>query len=560
MIHAEIYEVLQQQKGVLFAESAIVGRMQYSGRGIIGKNNAFVSELMDTRGYLPVEWWIMSITSAENAIKKENEGLTLLIVNDKKFLLKDAIKTSGKDLLGEFVDSWPLTKILDIGGQQVQTSFGTQEVPPIPCHVHSGNIVEGRVTNRGKLEAYFFPPLDIPPYSAKVGTVISRLGLKPNVTREEFTAALGHFGKDDKMYELCNPYLIQSYTGWTILPGVVHAPGPWTTFEIQLPQDDFNLASWQLGKKLEEKELEQKKKDLLLRGLSSEKSFISNLLNWNVSTSASFKKYWFRPSRVIEKGDWGVVRQIFFDAFYGESIEVLPGKMWERAAEVRPFAGIVWSGKGMLNTNCINSEHALQKEFLIVPNTAVTISNTGTLPLIIFTVFPIKKKIANELLLRWEPALVLKVKQREELVRIVVTLKEEGNRIVFTNGCFDILHVGHARLLAEAKKFGDVLIVGLNSDASVRSLKGPSRPIIGELDRAEVLASLSAVDYVTIFPEDTPLALLELLQPHVHVKGGDYTKEKLPETPTVEKYGGEIKIIPLSEGRSTTNIIERSKK
>ncbi len=153
-----------------------------------------------------------------------------------------------------------------------------------------------------------------------------------------------------------------------------------------------------------------------------------------------------------------------------------------------------------------------------------------------------------------------KIKSREDLNRIVADYKQKCKRIVFTNGCFDILHVGHARLLAEAKKFGDVLIVGLNSDESVRKLKGPSRPIIGELDRAEVLASLSAVDYVTIFPEDTPLALLELLQPHVHVKGGDYTKEKLPETPTVEKYGGEIKIIPLAEGRSTTNIIERSKK
>jgi rfaE bifunctional protein nucleotidyltransferase chain/domain len=140
---------------------------------------------------------------------------------------------------------------------------------------------------------------------------------------------------------------------------------------------------------------------------------------------------------------------------------------------------------------------------------------------------------------------------------MVARLKGEGKRLVFTNGCFDLLHVGHVRSLAEAKGLGDVLIVGLNSDGSVRRLKGEGHPLVPQEERAEVLAALEAVDYVVIFEEDTAERLLSLLQPHIYAKGGNYTLETLPEAPAVLRYGGEVRILSLTPGVSTSNLIDR---
>lgn len=145
----------------------------------------------------------------------------------------------------------------------------------------------------------------------------------------------------------------------------------------------------------------------------------------------------------------------------------------------------------------------------------------------------------------------MRVVNLEEALRL-----REGKRLVFTNGVFDILHAGHVRCLEAARSLGDLLIVGMNSDASVRRLKGPSRPINSFADRAEVVAALRAVDAVIEFAEDTPLMLIEALRPEVHVKGGDYIADELPEAPIVRSYGGEIVIIPLLEGRSTTKLID----
>jgi len=150
-----------------------------------------------------------------------------------------------------------------------------------------------------------------------------------------------------------------------------------------------------------------------------------------------------------------------------------------------------------------------------------------------------------------------RVVSREKLKDLLDRLKGQGRRIVFTNGCFDILHAGHVQYLAEARKCGDLLVVGLNSDRSVRSIKGDARPVVSEEDRASVLASLRMVDYVTIFHEDTPLELIEYLRPHVIVKGGDWTEDSVVGRETVMKDGGIVKIIPLMEGRSTTNLIEK---
>jgi rfaE bifunctional protein nucleotidyltransferase chain/domain len=144
------------------------------------------------------------------------------------------------------------------------------------------------------------------------------------------------------------------------------------------------------------------------------------------------------------------------------------------------------------------------------------------------------------------------------------TLKKEvegqraaGKRIAFTNGCFDILHVGHVRYLHEARKMGDILILGLNSDASVRAIKGEKRPLVPQDDRAEVIASLTAVDYVTLFDEATPLTLIEYLQPDLLIKGGDWKEEAVVGRDQVRSWGGKVVIIPMTEGASTTNIVER---
>lgn len=132
-------------------------------------------------------------------------------------------------------------------------------------------------------------------------------------------------------------------------------------------------------------------------------------------------------------------------------------------------------------------------------------------------------------------------------------------KIVFTNGCFDLLHVGHVRYLQEAKAQGQVLVVGVNSDESVKRLKGPTRPIQNENDRAEILAALAAVDYTVIFTEDTPAKLIEAVRPDVLVKGGDWKPESIVGGPFVLSYGGEVKSLQFVEGRSTTKIIEKSK-
>jgi D-beta-D-heptose 7-phosphate kinase/D-beta-D-heptose 1-phosphate adenosyltransferase len=149
-----------------------------------------------------------------------------------------------------------------------------------------------------------------------------------------------------------------------------------------------------------------------------------------------------------------------------------------------------------------------------------------------------------------------KIKTKEDLHRIVEDLKKKGKRIVFTNGCFDLLHLGHIRYLEKAKSLGDILVVGVNSDRSVQSLKGPERPILPEEERAEILSGLECVDYITLFDELTPLELICSLQPHILVKGGDWAKETTVGREVVERSGGEVVILPFVEGSSTSNLIE----
>lgn len=146
---------------------------------------------------------------------------------------------------------------------------------------------------------------------------------------------------------------------------------------------------------------------------------------------------------------------------------------------------------------------------------------------------------------------------RDEAVRLAADLRRDGRRLVLTNGCFDLLHVGHLRYLTAAKAMGDVLLVGVNDDARVRALKGPGRPFNAAAERAELVAGLSPVDFVFIFGDDTAGALIEELRPHVYAKGGDYLPSTLPEAATVAACGAELVFLPLVPGQSTTRLAER---
>jgi D-beta-D-heptose 7-phosphate kinase/D-beta-D-heptose 1-phosphate adenosyltransferase len=150
-----------------------------------------------------------------------------------------------------------------------------------------------------------------------------------------------------------------------------------------------------------------------------------------------------------------------------------------------------------------------------------------------------------------------KLRSLGELVTIVRQRRALGDRIVFTNGCFDLLHRGHTRLLQQARALGDLLIVGLNSDASVRCLKGPSRPVLSQDERAELLSALAAVDYVVIFEEADPSLVIDTLEPDLLVKGADWAKQEVVGRETVERRGGQVVTIPLVEGASTTSLLRR---
>jgi D-beta-D-heptose 7-phosphate kinase/D-beta-D-heptose 1-phosphate adenosyltransferase len=166
------------------------------------------------------------------------------------------------------------------------------------------------------------------------------------------------------------------------------------------------------------------------------------------------------------------------------------------------------------------------------------------------------REILAEVSLR-EAHTVQKIVSRETLTRLLARQPDERRTLVFTNGCFDLLHVGHVKYLQAARKLGDLLVLGLNSDASIRRLKGPNRPLITEDERAHILAALSCVDFVTVFDEDTPLQLIEALRPDILVKGGDYAPDEVVGKQLVESWGGRVELIRFVDGRSTSKIIEK---
>ncbi len=158
---------------------------------------------------------------------------------------------------------------------------------------------------------------------------------------------------------------------------------------------------------------------------------------------------------------------------------------------------------------------------------------------------------------RTNPLSIKKIKTIKELQTIIPRLKARGKKIVFTNGCFDILHYGHVQYLEKAKREGDILIAALNSDTSVKRIKGKNRPIVAEKDRLRVLSGLESVDYAVLFKEDTPLKTIEAIKPDILIKGGDWKKNKIVGADFVSSYGGKIITVKLAKGRSSTNLIKK---
>ena len=152
---------------------------------------------------------------------------------------------------------------------------------------------------------------------------------------------------------------------------------------------------------------------------------------------------------------------------------------------------------------------------------------------------------------------LLKIKSLGQIEKEISRLKKQGKKIVFTNGCFDLLHYGHAKYLQEAKNKGDILVVAVNSDSSVRQIKGKNRPIVDEANRLKLLSALESVDYLTLFREETPLAVIKKVKPDILIKGADWKKSKIVGGDFVKAYGGKVATIRLVNGLSTTNLIKK---
>jgi D-beta-D-heptose 7-phosphate kinase / D-beta-D-heptose 1-phosphate adenosyltransferase len=233
---------------------------------------------------------------------------------------------------------------------------------------------------------------------------------------------------------------------------------------------------------------------------------------------------------------------------------VRPGNRYLAPAVARQVFDVSGAGDTVISVLalCLASGLAIEPSVQLANIAAgIVVGKVGTVP--------VEK---HELLAALAPEIALhaedKVLSRDELARRVATWRATGERVVFTNGCFDLLHVGHIAVLEQSRRLGDRLIVAINSDASVSCLKGPSRPVVDEQSRARVLAALAAVDAVVIFGEPTPLDVIMATRPDVIVKGGDYNEDTVVGAKEVKSWGGKVAIVPIVEGHSTTRLIERS--
>jgi len=384
---------LRARRGLLFARPAIVGRNSYTGRGILARNTTFDDADVDARGYAPVEWWILSMVEADNPVRLAGEGVTAINLDDggAAVPLTEIRAAAESAVFGGAASRWPLVKLLDIGGRPVTPDFsGRPEVPPIPPHLHAGEVVNGHVVPPGKVEAYFFPPTDVPPYNLAITGVVTRIGFRMGTTRDMFLDALRDFGASDAMYALLNEFPVAAWSGWTVFSGAVHAPGPWPTLEVQTPQDDYNFAGWVLGARFPEAERPAKFAALALRGLASAEAFLDELVDWKLSATPDPLGKFYRPAEPIDAGTWGRRLRIFFDIFDGEAIELLPGANLALSARSDPSAMIVWSGAATVNGNVVSAADRARREMLVTPGTALDIAARGGNPLILLAVHPMR--------------------------------------------------------------------------------------------------------------------------------------------------------------------------
>jgi D-beta-D-heptose 7-phosphate kinase/D-beta-D-heptose 1-phosphate adenosyltransferase len=232
---------------------------------------------------------------------------------------------------------------------------------------------------------------------------------------------------------------------------------------------------------------------------------------------------------------------------------VRPGSRYMAPALARQVFDVSGAGDTVIAVLALCLASGLKPETAIeLANVAagIVVGKVGTVPV---EKFELLAALTPEIALHAEN----KVVTLQELVSRVALWKANGERVVFTNGCFDLLHIGHITVLEQARRFGDRLIVAINSDASVRALKGPSRPIVGERERGRVLAALAAVDAVVVFDEPTPLELILATRPDVIVKGGDYAVDTVVGASEVQSWGGQVKIVPIVQGFSTTGLIQK---
>jgi D-beta-D-heptose 7-phosphate kinase/D-beta-D-heptose 1-phosphate adenosyltransferase len=266
---------------------------------------------------------------------------------------------------------------------------------------------------------------------------------------------------------------------------------------------------------------------------------------------------WHQTEALLNAGQQQVVQhdlQFLTVTMSEKGIDVLwPERRYHSPARAREVFDVSGAGDTVIATIAASLAGGLKIETAIdLANLAagIVVGKMGTVPI-----------AQHELIAALTPSTNLtagdKILDRDRVSRRVAEWRASGETIVFTNGCFDLLHVGHITLLEDCRRFGTKLVLGLNADVSVCRLKGPTRPIVGERERARVMAALASVDAVVLFEEDTPLELIRALQPNVLVKGGDYTIETVVGHEEVLAFGGRVEIVPTVEGFSTTNIVRK---
>jgi D-beta-D-heptose 7-phosphate kinase/D-beta-D-heptose 1-phosphate adenosyltransferase len=266
---------------------------------------------------------------------------------------------------------------------------------------------------------------------------------------------------------------------------------------------------------------------------------------------------WHQTDALLDAGQQQVAQhdlQFLTVTMSEKGIGVLwPERRYHSPARAREVFDVSGAGDTVIATIAASLAGGLKVETAVdLANLAagIVVGKMGTVPI-----------AQHELIAALTPSTNLtagdKILDTERVARRVAEWRASGETIVFTNGCFDLLHVGHITLLEDCRRFGTKLVLGLNADASVCRLKGPTRPIVGERERARVMAALASVDAVVLFEEDTPLELIRVLQPNVLVKGGDYTIETVVGHEEVLAFGGRVEIVPTVEGFSTTNIVRK---